>query len=159
MKKLFMLIVVIAAVGCTKEKTYVYDVNNVNIYQPGNSKTTAKTTTEFISIAYADLFNTTISNSKLIELITAYASFGDKKLIEDRIIRQFLADTTLVIPTSTVMRNDISFFVTRSYNRFFNRAPNEFEKTHLKNKIQNDISITPAMVYYAIMTSNEYRYY
>ncbi|MBK5284170.1 MAG: hypothetical protein JJE25_02115 [Bacteroidia bacterium] len=159
MKKVLFLILIISAFGCTKEKTYVYDVNNVNIYQPGNSKTTAKTTTEFISIAYADLFNTTISNSKLIELITAYASFGDKKLIEDRIIRQFLADTTLVIPTGTAMRSDISFFVTRSYNKFFNRAPNDFEKTNLKNKIQNDNNITPAMVYYAFMTSNEYRYY
>jgi general stress protein CsbA len=151
------LVVILAA--CTKETTYVYQVNDVTLNQSGNNKTTAKTTTEFISIAYSDLFSTTISNSKLVELNTAYSSFGDKKLVEDRIIRQFLADTNLVIPTVAVMRSDINFFITKSYNRFFNRNPNDFEKNYMHNLIQNDTNITPKMMYYALMTSNEYRYY
>ena len=159
MKKAFAIILLAGAVSCTKEKTYLYEVNDVNVRQPENNKTTAKTTTEFISIAYSDLFSTTISNAKLVELNTAYSSFGDKKLIEDRIIRQFLADTTLVIPTSAVMRNDISFFITKSYNKFFNRPPVEYERTHLQNIIQNYTTVTPAMLYYSFMTSNEYRYY
>ena len=159
MKKIFTIIILLGAMSCSKEKTYVYDVNNVNVTQTGNNKTTSKTTTEFISIAYTDLFHTTISNAKLVELSTAYASFGDKKLIEDRIIRQFLADTNIVIPISAAMRNDISLFITGSYNRFFNRAPNDFEKNYLQNIIQSDTTVTPAMVYYSFMTSNEYRYY
>lgn len=163
MKKLFLFTFICCAAACTKdieiEKSYVYDVNNVSVSQQGNTKDVPKTTTEFISIAYADLFSTTISNTKLVEISTAYAAFGDKKLVEDRIIRQFLADTTIVIPTSAVMRNDISLFVTQSYGRFFNRTPSDFEKNYLKNMIQNDTIITPAMLYYSFMTANEYRYY
>jgi hypothetical protein len=115
-------------------------VNDVNVSQSGNSKTTAKTTTEFISIAYADLFSTTISNAKLVELNTAYSSFGDKKLIEDRIIRQFLADTLITLPTTADMRNDIQLFITKSYNKFLNCNPND-EKLP-ENFIQNDTTIT-----------------
>ena len=134
MKKIFWLAVIILAFGCSKEKTYLYQVNQVTTSQTSGNKSTAKTTTEFISIAYSDLFPTTISNAKLIELNTAYSSFGDKKLIEDRIIRQFLADTvTILLPTKQAMRNDISYFITKSYNKFFNRAPTEFEKNYLKN--------------------------
>jgi hypothetical protein len=163
MKKIFLFVFICCAAACTKEiekrESYVYDINDVNVSQQGNTKDVPKTTTEFISIAYADLFSTTISNSKLVEISTAYASFGDKKLIEDRIIRQFLADTTIVIPTATVMRNDIPLFITQSYGRFFNRTPSDFEKNYLSNMIQNDSTITPAMLYYSFMTSNEYRYY
>jgi hypothetical protein len=159
LKKILALALLLNVAACTKDTTYVYQVNDVTLNQSGNNKTTAKTTTEFISIAYSDLFSATISNAKLVELNTAYSSFGDKKLIEDRIIRQFLADTNLVIPSGSGMRNDIPYFITKSYNRFFNRNPNDFEKNYLKNLIQNDTSITPAMLYYSFMTSNEYRYY
>lgn len=158
-KKTFLFALLLCAAACTKETTYLYQVNDVNVSQSGNNKTTAKTTTEFISIAYADLFSTTISNAKLVELNLVYSSFGDKKLIEDRIIRQFLADTLLTLPAAVDMRNDIPFFITKSYNKFFNRNPNDFEKNYLNNFIQNDTNITPAMLYYSFMTSNEYRYY
>lgn len=101
MKKIFALFISLVIISsCTKDTTYLYDVKDVSVTQSGNSKSRAKTTTEFISIAYADLFATTISNAKLVELNTAYSSFGDKKLIEDRIIRQFLADTSLTMPTN-----------------------------------------------------------
>ena len=160
MKKVFPVLLILFAAACTKEKTYLYNVNNVTLNQNANNKNTAKTTTEFISIAYTDLFTTTISNDKLVELSTAYASFGDKKLIEDRIIRQFLADTvTLQLPTKQAMRNDVPYFISKSYQKFYNRVPNAFEKNYLLNLIQNDTNVTPAMLYYSFMTSNEYRYY
>ena len=146
-------------VACTKEKSYVYEVNNVNVQQPGGVKGTAKSTTEFISIAYADLFGTTISNDDLVELFTAYSSFGDKKLIEGRIIRSFLDKPGLQIPSKQNMRNDIPLFINNSYKKFYNREPNEFEKYYIKSLLQADTTITPAMLYYSFMTTNEYRYY
>lgn len=159
MKKILAAVFLLAAVSCTKEKTYIYDVNNVNVNQANSNKGTSKTTTEFISIAYSDLFGTTISNADLVEMFTAYSSFGDKKLVEDRIIRVLLDRSGVQVPTNQSMRNDISLFVTNSYKKFFNRAPNEFEKYYLKNMVQNDTAITPEMLYYSFMTSNEYRYY
>ena len=152
MKKIFAILVLLGAMACSKEKTYLYNVNDVNVTQPGNNKGTAKSTTEFISIAYSDLFGTTISNADLVNMFTAYSSFGDKKLVEDRIIRTLLDRTGVQIDSMQVMRNDIGAFITKSYKKLFNRAPNEFEKYYLKNKIQNDTSITPQMIYYSFMT-------
>lgn len=159
MKKIIAALFFFAIVSCTKEKSYIYEVNNVNVTQPGTNKNTAKTTTEFISIAYADLFGTTISNADLVDMFTAYSAFGDKKIIEDRIIRTLLDRPGVQIPTNQAMRDDIPLFVVNSYKKFFNREPNELEKHYLVNKIQSITTITPNMVYYSFMTSNEYRYY
>ena len=159
MKKIFVIALLVIAAGCTKEKTYIYDVNSVNVTQQTGAKGTAKSTTEFISIAYADLFGTTIANDELVKLFTAYSSFGDKKLIEDRIIRNFLDLPGTNIPATQAMRNDIPAFITNAYKKLFNRNPNEFEKYYLKNLIQSDTTITSEMMYYSFMTSNEYRYY
>ena len=145
--------------GCTKEKTFVYEVQDETIQAESGDKATAKTTTEFISIAYSDLFGTTIPQDKLFKLNIAYNSFGDKKLIEDRIIRNFLNDPNVILPSDQDMHNDIGIFVINAYKKFFNRLPDEFEKYYLVNLIQTDTNITAVDVYYAIMTSNEYRYY
>ena|SRR5688572_14918570 len=159
MKKIFFAACLFVAIACNKEKTYLYDVNGIDVTQQSGVKGTAKSTTEFISIAYADLFGTTISNDDLVKLFTAYSSFGDKKLIEDRIIRDFLDLPGTNIPTTQQMRNDIPVYITNSYKKLFNRNPNEFEKYYLKDMIQTDTTITSEMMYYSFMTSNEYRYY
>lgn len=157
--RLLLFVVVTSIAACTKEKSYVYEVNNVTVQQPGGVKGTAKSTTEFISIAYADLFGTTISNADLVELFTAYSSFGDKKLIEDRIIRSFLDKPGVQIPSKQTMRSDLSLFINDSYKKFYNREPNEFEKYYMKNFLESDTTVSPSMLYYSFMTSNEYRYY
>jgi hypothetical protein len=54
--------------SCSKEKDVIYDVNAVNVDDNSIDKSRAKTTSEFISIAYADLFGTTISQSDLLKL-------------------------------------------------------------------------------------------
>jgi hypothetical protein len=154
-----MLVVLIGMVACTKEKSYIYQVNNVNVAQPGGKKQNVKSTEEFISIAYSDLFGTTISQQELINLTQAYNSFGDLKLIEDMIIRNFLNTTGIVIPASTIMRADINAFVNSSYQKFLNRTPNSYEKWFVSNVIQSDTSISPVLVYYSFMTSNEYMHY
>ena len=76
--------------ACTKEKKYEYEVDPVTVSQNSGDKTTQKTTSEFISIAYADLFGIQIPQTRLVNLSIAYSSFGDQKVIEDRIIRNFV---------------------------------------------------------------------
>ncbi|MBT8195356.1 MAG: hypothetical protein HKO56_02215 [Bacteroidia bacterium] len=161
MNKLFSLILVFSFLtfACTKEKTYLYEVNPVTVEQDGANKNNLKSDFEFISIAYSDLFGTTISRDDLVDLSLAYASFGDRKLVEDMIIRNFLNSSSVNIPTSTQMRSDIPQFISDTYGKLFNRAPNEFESWYVVNLIENDMSITSEIVYYSFMTSNEYRYY
>ncbi len=145
--------------SCKKEKSYLYDVNSVVVTQPGGAKPNLKNTEEFVSIAYSDLFGIGISHTDLLKINLAYAAFGDKKLIEDMIIKNFLNDTGIVIPTSAAMRADVPAFTIASYKKFFNREPNSFETWFVGNAINADTTITPVLVYYSFMTSNEYRYY
>ena len=145
--------------GCTKEKELVYEVNKVNITSPGANKKNVKTTTEFISIAYSDLFGTPISNSTLVKLSTAYYAFGDKKLIENMVIKSFIKNPKVSIPTSSQMSSDLPKFVTDCYKKFYNRIPNEYEKWFEVNLIKSDSTLTPELIYFAFLTSTEYRYY
>lgn len=162
LKKIFVVNLILTSVlffSCKKEKTYVYNVNDVTIEPDDGIKNNIKNTNEFISIAYADLFGAEISNSQLQKLNTAYTSFGDKKLIEDMVIRNFLNAPGLVIPSKQTMLADPATFVTNSYKKFFNRLPDAFESYFLIQLIQTDTSVAPGNLYYALMTSNEYRYY
>ncbi len=158
MKKLLVLFISITMFSCTKEeKTYLYDVNSVNVNQNGAIKNNVKNTTEFISIAYADLFGRNISSADLVELNTVYNAFGDQKMIEDRIILNFIEKPGSLIPTS--VGSDTVKFVTDTYKKLYNRDPNAIEKYYFKESIRTNSSITPAMVYYALMTADEYRFY
>ena len=146
--------------SCKKETQYIYGVEDVSVNRREGNKQNTKSTTEFISIAYSDIFGTTIPNDGLVKLQLAYSAFGDQKLIEQLIIRNLLnqgGNTT--IPTSTEMRADIGLFINKSYVKFYGRNPNEFELYYLKSMIETDLSITPELVYFGMMTSNEYRYY
>jgi len=155
----FVVLLLIAFCSCKKEKTYIYNVEDETVEQPGGDKGNVKSTTEFISIAYSDLFSTTIPNDTLVALNAGYNAFGDKKLIEDRIIRHFLNSPNVQLPSDTQMRADVPQFVGTTYRKFLNRDPNEFEKYFISNIIESNTTITPVLVYYAMMTSNEYRYY
>ena len=154
---LFLFAVILHS--CKKDVSYIYDVNDVTVSQPGVSKPNVKSTLEFISIAYSDLFGTTIGAGELTDLSLCYLAFGDKKFIEDLIIRNFLNKTGVIIPSQSSMTADVPAFVQATYRKFYNRDPNEFEKWQIVNKINGDASITPELVYYSFMTSDEYRYY
>lgn len=158
---LLVLPVFIIITGCKKESptSYIYGVNTTSVTQDGVAKPNLKSTVEFISIAYSDLFGNTIDLNTLTRLETAYSAFGDKKLIEDLIIRNALNAPGVIIPTIAEMQANVPLFIINTYKKFYNREPNEFELWQLTNQINNDADITPELIYYAFMTSNEYRYY
>jgi hypothetical protein len=63
------------------------------------------------------------------------------------------------LPDNQSMRNDIHLFVKNAYLKLYNREPNELEAYTLGSFISEDAAITPELVYYSMMTSDEYRYY
>lgn len=160
MKKivLFFIVIVFFISACKKETTYVYDVNDVSISQEDVNKENTKSVIEFISITYSDIFGSTISQNDLEDLSDLYDSFGDLKLMEDLIVRNFLNQPN-TIPTDQEMRADISGFIKDTYHKLLNREPNEFENWYLTNTVESDTSITPELLYYGILTSDEYRTY
>lgn len=145
--------------SCQKERDVIYQVNDETIHRDEAANENLKSSIEFISIVHTDLFGTTISQNDLDIISTAYLSFGDKKIIEQLIIKNLLNKPGVQLPTETQMRSDVATFVTNSYRKFFNRNPNEMEAWQLKKMIDDDSGITPEMVYYTFLTSNEYRYY
>ena len=156
---LFAASALLIATGCQKEQNIIYEVNDVNVQDPNANKDYVKSLTEFISIAYTDLFGESISQAELQRLAVPYAGFGDLKLIEELIIKNFLNDSNIEIPTDQEMRSNVDQFLMDTYQKFLNRFPNEFELWHMKNLIEENQDVTPELVYYSIMTSNEYRYY
>lgn len=153
------IILLSCAIGCKKETTYIYEVDDVQVKKDQSEKTVSKTMVEFISIAYADVFGSTISQNDLGLLSLLYLAFGDKVLIEDLLVKNMLNSSEANLPSDLEMRSDIGLFVKNTYLKLYNRDPNELENFTLSKKISENPEMTSAMVYYAMMTSNEYRFY
>lgn len=156
---LCLSLLLLLAGACKKEEIFTYGVNDVTVEQPGAVKPNVKSDLEVISIAYTDLFGTTIPPSKLDDMALAYQSFGDKRLMIDVIILNLLNEPGIQVPTEAEMRADVDQFVAECYARFFVRNPTAFEQWFVGDLIRKDQDVTPELVYYSFMTSNEYRYY
>jgi hypothetical protein len=137
----------------------IYEVGGEVIYQDNSEKNKQKSNTQYISILYANLFQTPISTSNLTNLSEVRTAVGDKQLIDELIINDYLNDPNVQIPTNQEMRNDIDQFVENTYVRFFLRLPDAYERYFLKNAIENDPELTPELIYSAFATSNEYKFY
>src|SRR5687768_17590499 len=139
----FIIALIFLSAGCTKDTKYQYEVNDVEVGPEGSEKDRPKSTTQFISIAYADLFGATIPQTKLINLSVAYSSFGDLKVIEERIISNFINDPAVQLPAQVSVNGDTAKFITDCYKKFYNRQPDEFEKFRWLQLIRSDANITP----------------
>ena len=83
MKFLFCFLTILLLASCTDEITeqlintntinspeYIYELETIVLEENGANKPNQKTLTEFASIAYTDLFNTTISSNLLNQLLS-----------------------------------------------------------------------------------------
>ncbi|MFK7922114.1 MAG: hypothetical protein AB8H47_09165 [Bacteroidia bacterium] len=141
------------------QDVYLYEVNEVEIKTTNLDKSNLKTDLEFLSLAYSDLFGTTISENALSQMVNSYNSVGDKLLIADYIILNMLNAPGASLPTDQEMRADIESFVKDTYKKFYVREPTEYERWHFQQLIEQDTDIRPEQIYYAFLTSDEYRYY
>jgi len=145
--------------GCERNPEYVYELNKQQVEQQFGAKDREKTAKEFISIAYSDLFGRTIGQQELEAISLVYAGIGDKKLMEDMIIKDFLNDASVGIPAEDEMRNSPESFINEAYEKLFNRVPTAYESWFLNKQIEEQTALTPDVVYYGLMTSDEYRFY
>lgn len=145
--------------SCNKEKRYIYEVQQQELYQSAAQKQNLKTTDQFISIAYSHLFGASITNTELTKYNIALQSLGDKSTMQDMIVKSMINRSGVQLVSNTAMRADIPTFVEETYLRFYNRKPNEFERWKMKDLIEKNTDVTPQMIYYSMMTSDEYRYY
>jgi hypothetical protein len=144
--------------SCKKEDPQ-YEVNQVNIQPPNAGKTKVKTDAQYVSILYANLFQTALSSNKLVEITNCIESVGDKDLVHEVVISNFMNRPEIILPNDSVMRSDIDAFLTETYHRFYVREMTEAERTWFKNYILSHPDITPEHIYFSFALSNEYQFY
>lgn len=154
----FLFCIITFFVACQKELP-VYEVNNEHVNLNTIDKNALKRQTEFISQAYADLFEKPIKSDFLDETLICYHAFSDYDLVEDMVIRHLIRAAAHKIPERPEIIANIDSFAVATYKKFYHRNPNELELWNIKNMIETDTSVVPDMIYYALMTSDEYKFY
>lgn len=152
------LLLALALSGCVKEKE-VFEVNEFHVQQEGSSKAALKTPAELISIAFFDIFGAQIPAQILNAYLVAYESLGDKDVILERVVLNFLNFPDVQLPTISAMHADLPSFVNETYKKFYARNPTDFERTFLVNYLKENPDVTSKQVYQAFLTSQEYLYY
>ena len=168
MKKIFLLTVFSIALfsSCKKEvlqqniyDNVYYEVTPVTLYTSNAEKNKQKSSLQYISILYTDLFKQSIPGSDLNNIGEAILSIGDKSIANQMILERMLTLPGISIPTQSEMQSDVDGFITAAYQRFYLRNPTGYETYYMKNLINTDSAITPEIVYAAFALSNEYMFY
>lgn len=158
MKHLIYFFLIITLFAC-KEKSYVHEVNEIDVAQNNADKNKEKTPEIFINIAYANLYQEALSANRLVDATEAVTSIGDKQVAYETLIAKMMADPDVVFPTNAEMRADLETFIEDTYRRFYVRIPTEAEKTWWINYLESHPNLTAEHVFFAMATSNEYNYY
>jgi hypothetical protein len=136
-----------------------YEVNPVTLYATNAEKTKQKSSLQYISILYTDLFNQSMPATKLNQMSEVTLSVGDKTVASNLILQKLLVEPGVQVPTDQQMRSNVTQFVSETYLRFFQRHPTPYEAYQLKKMIDEDTNLLPEMVYAAFALANEYYYY
>ena len=161
MKRIFHIaLMAIVLTACKQDPSSIFEVEDVTVSLNEGKKNRLKTDIEFVSIAYTDIFSTNISQNNLEEIITTYKSLGDKSLVIEMIVRKFISEGGSTIQNiDRSSSTSIESFVTHVYKKLYNRTPDAYELWYLTDVIQKDQDINASLIYYSMMTANEYRYY
>jgi len=157
--RFFLLVIVFGLFIASCEKEPIYEVNEVELLPSNASKTKLKTDQQYVSILYANLFQTALSSGNLFEVSQCIQSVGDKVLVREVIISNYMNRPTVQLPTDAEMRDSLDAFITNTYNRFLVRNPSEAERQYFKNYISTHPNVTPEMVYFSFALSDEYLFY
>jgi hypothetical protein len=152
------LLVILLLVSCEKEY-YVYDINDVEITPLNSYKDKPKTHAQYISILYANMFQTAIGPNQMLQALKAIESIGDKQVAYDMLVSKYMNDPAVKLPSDESMRSDPESFVRDTYKRFLVRQPTEAELQWMINYIESRPALTTELVYFSFATSNEHAHY
>jgi hypothetical protein len=139
----------------------IYGIDTVPVYTSSADKDKVKTSTQFISTMYSNLYFQPIGANTLSNLSLLQLANGDKGLANDLILGSFIIDPAVqaTIPSMDDMRLDPEAFVDQTYLRFFLRLPTAYERFGLVQMIEDDTELSPEDIYRAFCLSNEYLFY
>ena len=156
-RNIVLLLIPLIIFSCKKED--IYDVNQINATSYNANKNKLKTTHQYISIVYANLFQQALSANELVEISRCIESIGDKQVAHEIVLSNFMNKEGVIIPSDSVMREDLDSFIEETYKRFYVRDITEAEREFFINFFENNQNVSAEMVYMAFALSNEYQYY
>lgn len=154
-----LILAIISLSSCKKEITNQYEINEVTLYSSASEKRNLKSNEQFISVMYSDVFDRTINTTQLNALNTLYTSFGDKSVAIDVLTKSLISNSDAQIPDKTDMLANKEQFIEDLFKRFYIRKPSAQESWFISNEIEKDTALVPLDIVYAMLTSEEYRYY
>jgi len=158
MKHFILFISLLTFFSC-KEKSYIHEVNTIEVAQNNADKTKEKSPEVFINVAYANLYQDALSANRLVDATEVVLSIGDKQVAYETLIAKMMKDPDVVLPTNQEMRDDLEEFIIETYKRFYVRLPTEAEKFWWVNYLESQPNLTAEHVYFSMATSNEYYFY
>jgi hypothetical protein len=161
-KLAFFLLLLIGVSACKKKDTNTYEVVDTNTYGDNLDKDKSKSNIEFHSILSTNLFQKPSSINELSRTDRVMQSCGDKSLINEVIISNYMNSANVKLPSRKMMTDSTERFVEETFIRFFIRRPTEAEKTWFTNFInanKSNPNFRPELVYTAFAASDEYMFY
>jgi hypothetical protein len=145
--------------SCKKEIDAKYALTQVKVLDDDLIKNKQKSPKQFTSILYTDIYNKAISIDFLVKTERVIESVGDKYLVNEMIISNYMNQDDKVLPTNQEMRSNLDSFIVNTYIKFFLRNPNQMERSFFKSYIESNPNVTVELVYTAFVSSDEYLYY
>lgn len=160
MKKIIMLLLAIFfTISSCKKDDPIYDINQIQSHSYNANKNKLKTPSQYISILYANLFQQALSANELVEITRCIQSVGDKSLVHEVIVSNFMNKEGVIIPSDSLMRADLNAYIVEVYKRFYVRDITEAEREYFLNFFELNPNVSSEMVYTAFSLSNEYQFY
>lgn len=158
--KIFLItIVALIAVSSCKKEDVIYGINEVPAIPANAEKNKLKSPAQYLAILHANLFQQSLSSGEMVELTDVIEAFGDKSLIHEVIISNFMNKPDVLLPPDSLVRANLDSFIVETYKRFFVRPPSELEKEYFRNYLQSHENVTPELVYMAFSLADEYQFY
>ena len=157
-KTILIVFSVLIFSSCAKDEP-IYDINQIQSNSYNANKTKLKTPGQYISILYANLFQQALSANELVEITRCIESVGDKEIVHEVIISNFMNKEDVTIPSDSLMRADLNSFIVEAYKRFYVRNITEAEREYFLIFFESHPNISSEMVYTAFSLSNEYQFY
>ena len=129
---LFFLFLAFISTSCQKDDI-VYDINQLQSSSYNANKNKQKSIGQYISIVYANLFQKALSSNELVEITRCIESIGDKQVAHEIVLSNFLNSDEVIIPSDSLMRQDLDIFLEETYKRFFVRDITEAEREFFLN--------------------------
>ena len=122
----FPMCIFLSVISCKKDD--IYELNEIHANSYNANKNKLKTTNQYISVLYANLFQEALSANELFEISRCIQSIGDKEVAHEIVFSNFMNKNGVIIPSDSVMRDNLDVFIEETYKRFFVRDITEAER-------------------------------